>query len=92
MQRWPFSYTQLKYVKKKRKKCSSRVCRKKSCTNEDFTKQNPEEKIKACSVRLRADKCGFKGKILDKMCFNNSNNSDNSTIKKLYFLVELQLK
>ena len=35
-------------------------------------KQNPEEKIKAFSVRLRvaARKCGFKGKILDNMCFN----------------------
>ena len=26
------------------------------------------------------------------MCFNNPNNSDNSTIKKLYLLVQLQLK
>ena len=68
------------------------MCRKESCTNEDYIKQNPEKKIKDFSLRLCADKCGFKGKILDKMCFNNSNNSDNSTIKKLYFLVELQLK
>ena len=35
-------------------------------------KQNPEEKIKAFSVRLRvaAKKCGFQGKIFDNMCFN----------------------
>ena len=35
-------------------------------------KQYPEEKIKAFAVRLRvaALKCGFKGKILDNMCFN----------------------
>ena len=36
------------------------------------TKQYPEEKIKAFADRLRvaALKCGFKGKILDNMCFN----------------------